>query len=260
MSTAGLRTVGPTSWSSSTDRADTARALGDARFLKVAVKGFLVSTTCALLLCVAPAPWALDGIVLVEDWSTHPTGAKGIPGGWHGVPWGDPRYDMTVVRGNPSKVLRLRSRGDSSTISKKVKVNVKETPILEWRWKAVRLPTGGDARGEHTDDQAVQLYVSWERPPRLLRSQIIGYIWDSAAPVGSIIESRKSDLITYIVIRSGPTETGKWLSEARNVYEDYRRIYGEEPHELDAVSVAIDSDDTRSHAEAYVGTIRFRKP
>ena len=60
------------------------------------------------------------------------------------------------------------------------------------------------------------------------------------------------------MVRSGVARLGKWLTETRNVWEDYRLIYGEDPDDVDAVSIAIDSDDTRSSAEAYVGAIRFR--
>lgn len=209
----------------------------------------------------ALALWAASGTVLVEDWSGHPVGATGIPKGWKGgQTWGNPAYEFAVVEESSIRALHLKSRGDSSTISKEVKVNLKETPVLEWQWKAVTLPTGGDARNKQADDQALQLYVAWERFPKLVRSRIIGYIWDSAAPTGSVIKSQKSGLITYVVVRSGTAELGKWLTEARNVSEDYRRIYGEESDEPNAVSIAIDSDDTRSKAEAYVGTIRFRRP
>lgn len=207
------------------------------------------------------ALWAGSVTVQVEDWSAHPVGVKGIPEGWKGgQTWGTPAYDFSVVQESPTKALHLRSRGDSSTISRAVKVNLKDTPILEWQWKAVTLPKGGDARNKRTDDQALQLYVTWERFPKLVRSRIVGYIWDSTAPAESIIKSQKTGLITYVVVRSGPTDIGKWLTEARNVYEDYKRIYGEEPDGPDAVSIAIDSDDTDSSAEAYVGAIRFRTP
>jgi len=221
----------------------------------------LTMAGAGLTVLVAFVVSAQPGALLVEDWSRHPVGATGIPEGWKGgQTWGTPAYDFTVVQESPMKALHLRSRGDSSTISKEVKVNLKETPILEWQWKAVTLPKGADARNKNTDDQALQLYVTWERFPNLVRSRIIGYIWDSTAPVGSVIKSQKSGLITYIVIRSGATDLGQWLSETRNVYEDFKRIYGEAPVELGAVSVAIDSDDTRSSAEAYIGPIRFRKP
>ncbi|MFQ5828723.1 MAG: DUF3047 domain-containing protein [Candidatus Methylomirabilia bacterium] len=208
----------------------------------------------------AVALWAGGASVLVEDWSTHAVGARGIPEGWKGgQTWGNPAYEFIVAEEGSMKVLHLRSQGDSSTISKEVKVDVRETPILEWQWKALRLPTGADARSKDTDDQAIQLYVTWKRFPSFARSRIIGYVWDSAAPAGSVIKSQKTGMVTYVVMRSGVADLGRWLTETRNVYEDYKRIYGEEPDELDAVSITIDSDDTESSAETYVGAIRFRR-
>jgi hypothetical protein len=216
--------------------------------------GLIAALTLASLLLLG----AGDGEVLVEDWSAHPLGARGIPGGWSGQDWGRPAYDFIMAAASRTKVLHLKSTGDSSTISKAVKVDLRRTPVLEWRWKVLVLSAGADARKKETDDQAVQLYVVWERLPRVLNSRIIGYIWDSSAPAGSIIPSQKSDVVTYIVVRSGVAGLGKWLTETRNVWEDYRLIYGEDPDNVDAVSIAIDSDDTRSSAEAYVGAIRFR--
>jgi hypothetical protein len=86
-------------------------------------------------------------------------------------------------------------------------------------------------------------------------------VWDTTAPAGTIVKSESSRLVTYVVVRSGTAELGRWLSETRNVYDDFTRIYGEAPTELvGAVSVAIDSNDTRSSAESYIGAILFRKP
>jgi hypothetical protein len=93
-----------------------------------------------------------------------------------------------------------------------------------------------------------------------VRSRIIGYIWDSTAPAGSIFRSQKTGLVTYVVVRSGEADLNKWLTESRNVCQDYKKIYGEDPEEkVEAVSIGIDSDDTRSRAEAYVGELLFRK-
>ena len=50
------------------------------------------------------------------------------------------------------------------------------------------------------------------------------------------------------------------LTESRNVCQDYKKIYGEDPDEkIEAISIGIDSDDTRSRAEVYVGEILFKK-
>jgi hypothetical protein len=213
-----------------------------------------------LILLLAAVGWAQTGVVVVEEWSRHRVGAKGIPEGWKGQNWGTPAYDLTVVEESPTKALHLKSRNEGSTISKDVRVNLKDTPILEWRWKAVVLPAGGDSRKKETDDQAAQLYVTFPRFPEALRSRIIGYVWDTTAPEGTIVGSEKTSRVTYVVVRSGSKDLNRWITETRNVWEDYRRIYGEEPGELRAVSIAIDSNDTNSSAESYMGAILFRKP
>lgn len=216
----------------------------------------------ALCLLLAGSAWAAD-LVVVEDWTKLAVGAKGIPDAWKGgQTWGLPKHEFTVVDNNGRRALHLLSNDESSTIRKDIKGKVKltETPILEWSWKVVTLPKGADSRSKHTDDQAAQLYVVWPRFPQAVRSRIIGYIWDTTAPQGLTVESEKTSTVTYIVVRSGPGELGKWLTERRNVIEDYRKIYGEEPDNPGAVSIAIDSDDTHSTAEALFGAIVFRKP
>jgi len=216
----------------------------------------LVAVLGVLMAAVAAAD------VVVEDWSSQPVGTKGIPPPWQKQRWGSPAYDFTIVEDGGRKVLRLRSAGDSSNISKEIKgkVNLKEMPVLEWTWKVVALPKGGDSRKKETDDQAAQLYVTWPRFPEAVRSRIIGYIWDTTAPAGAVIKSQKTGTVTYVVVRSGPAELGRWLSERRNVREDFKRIYGEEPDDPSVVTFGIDSDDVRGSAESYMGPILFRRP
>ena len=176
--------------------------------------------------------------------------------------WGSPKYDFTIVTDEGRKSLHLRSANEGSTISKEIKgkVNLKETPLLEWSWKVTALPKAGNSCRKTTDDQAGQVFVVWPRFPEAVRSQIIGYVWDSTEPVGTTCKSEKTGTVTYVVVRSGPAELGKWLTERRNVAEDYRRIYGAEPDGPSALSVAIDSNDTNSTAESFLGSILFRRP
>jgi hypothetical protein len=212
-----------------------------------------------VLVSVVSAAWAADQVV-VEDWSQ--AGAKGIAPGWKGQNWGSPKYDFTIVQDDGRKALHMKSANDGSTISKEVKgkVDLKATPVLEWSWKAVVLPKGGDSRKKATDDQAAQIFVVWPRFPEAVRSRIIGYVWDTTAPVGTIVRSEKTGTVTYVVLRSGTAELGKWVKESRNVAEDFRKIYGEEPEAPSAVSVSIDSNDTSSVAESFMGPILFKKP
>jgi hypothetical protein len=214
-----------------------------------------------LALAVASTAWAAERVV-VDDWRSYALGTRGIPGDWKGQSWGRPVYDLEVVADNGQPVLRLRSNGETSTITRDLRasVNLDETPILEWSWKVTTLPAGGNACNKSTDDQAAQVYVAWLRPPESVRSRIIGYVWDSTAPAGTVCKSQKVPTVTYVVLRSGADEVGNWVTERRNVAEDFRRIYGEAPDKPTAVSLSIDSDDTRSSADALIGPTAFTRP
>ena len=222
-----------------------------------AIRGALTGT----LLLAAVVAAAASNVVVVEDWSKVEVGSRGVPPGWQKQNWGSPKYDFSVESESPGRVLHLRSEDDSSTISKELTVDVKQYPILQWRWKVVALPKGGHARRKETDDEAAQLYVTFPRFPSAVRSRTIAYIWDSTAPAGDVFPSQKVGTVTFVVVRSGDADLARWLTETRNVFDDYKKIYGEEPAEaVGAVSISINSQNTHSRAESYFGEILFRKP
>jgi len=200
-------------------------------------------------------------VVVIEDWTTDAVSRRGIPSGWTGEAFGRrAAYDFAIEQDAGKRVLHLESHNEHSTIAKEItgKVNLKETPILEWTWKATILPRGGDLRRKETTDMAAQLYVVWPRFPALLRSRIIGYVWDATTPVATIVKSQKTGTVTFVVMRSGSEDLGKWLTERRNVADDYAKIFGESPDDPRVITISIDSNDTRSMAESFIGSIVFR--
>lgn len=210
----------------------------------------------------APAAAASVGPddVVVEDWQSGPLGQKGVPSGWEAQTWGKASgLDLSVVLDEGSRVLHLASHNDRATITRDLhgRISLARTPILRWRWKVIAAPTGGDARRRETADQAAQLYVTWPRPPALLRSRIIGYAWDTSAPAGSRFPSQKTGTVTYVILRSGTADLGRWVEERRDVRADFRAIYGEDPSDPGAITLSIDSNDTHSRAESLIGPIRF---
>ena len=214
--------------------------------------GLMCLTSVALL-----AAASAERVVVIENWTSDPVGRRGIPSGWAGESFGRRAdYDFTIEPNG----LRLGSRDEHSTIVKDItgKVNLKETPILEWTWKATILPAGGDLRQKETTDMAAQLYVIWPRAPAFLRSRIIGYVWDTTTPAETMVKSQKTGTVTFVVLRSGPKELGKWLTERRNVFQDYARTFGEIADDPKALSIAIDSNDTHTIAESFMGPIVFR--
>jgi len=217
----------------------------------------LMSTAFLALVAAAPT----GRVVVIEDWMTYAISQRGIPSGWKGEAFGQRAdYDFTIEQRGDGRVLHLESRNDHSTIARDItgRVNLKETPILEWTWKATVLPAGGDLRRKEATDMAAQLYVVWPRFPALLRSRIIGYVWDAATPATTIVKSQKTGTVTFVVMRSGSEDLGKWVTERRNVAEDYAKIFGEFPDDPSAITISIDSNDTHSMAESFMGPIVFR--
>ena len=212
----------------------------------------------ALLLAAAAGAAGADAVV-VEDWGRLAVGTHGVPDGWrkYETMGGHPAYDFEVVQDGGHKALRLRSHDDHSTIARDLAVDLARTPVLEWTWRIRALPTGGDVRQRATSDLSAHLFVVWPRAPALLRSRLIGYGWDATAPAGTIVQSRKTRTVTFVLLHSGTEGLDRWITERRNVVADYRRIYGEAPENPGALALSIDTNDTRSAAEGLIGSIRF---
>jgi hypothetical protein len=92
----------------------------------------------------------------------------------------------------------------------------------------------------------------------MLRSRLIGYVWEPRAPSDAIFTSKKTGTITYIVLRSGAEGVGAWVEERRDVAADYRKIYGSEAPDPPALALSIDTNDTRARAESLFGPIAFQ--
>jgi len=219
---------------------------------------YRVLPALAVLLFAAVAT-AAD--VVIEDWKAYNVGSTGLPAEWKAQTWGTPNYqNIKVVEDDGHRALHLKSQNDSTTLNREIKgkVHLKDTPILAWEWKAIVLPKGGNSCKKATDDQSGQIFVVWPRFPEQVRSRVIGYVWDTTQPVGTICKSEKTGTVTYVVVRSGSGDLNKWVAETRNVVEDFKKIYGEAPEDPAILSLSIDSNDTGTTSEAMIGAVRFK--
>ncbi len=183
-----------------------------------------------------------------------------VPAGWK-LAEKDGKADLALVDNSDGQVLKLRSESSSFSLNREVEIDLKKTPYLEWEWKVTELPKGGDFRKGATNDQAAQLLVvfSWST----LKKEIITYIWDSTAPKGTVGKDPSATYVPFltvnaVVVESGDTEKGKWLTITRNVVEDYQKLFGGKPEEVRALRIQINSQNTKSHAESYWRSVRFK--
>jgi hypothetical protein len=85
------------------------------------------------------------------------------------------------------------------------------------------------------------------------------YIWENRAPRGAVLPNLHTSRIKMIVAESGREKVGSWQDITRNVMEDYRRAFGEEPGRITAIAVMTDTDNTGENAHAWYGDIVFRR-
>jgi hypothetical protein len=186
--------------------------------------------------------------------------AGGVPTGWEMIEFAgrDPSIELNRIDGRLA--LRLRSERNSFAVHRDLVLDVRQYPILTWSWKVVRLPTGGDVRNPKHDDQAAQVYVVFPRwPAPRTASAVIGYVWDTGAPVGTSMPHPRAPNVRIIVLESGPGRLDTWLREQRNVAEDYKTLFGGQPPRAGKVALMIDSNDTKSAAEALFGELTFSR-
>ena len=62
-----------------------------------------------------------------------------------------------------------------------------------------------------------------------------------------------------IVVESGEAKLNQWVNEERNIYEDYKKAFGEEPPMISGFAIMTDTDNTGESATAYYGDIVFKK-
>jgi hypothetical protein len=196
---------------------------------------------------------AADDSIVIADFSTWIV-PRGMPPTWElKVKSGKAAFD--VMRDGDIPALHMKSVDSSFSLQGKVHVDVKRYPFLSWKWKVTQLPKGGDFRRPKTDDQAAQLFIAFTK------AKAIVYIWDATAPQGLMESTSPVPFMTVkvVVVRSGPAELGKWIAETRNVYEDYKKFYGDEPPVVKGMRFQINSQHTRTSAESWFADVVFRK-
>jgi len=183
----------------------------------------VLGLACALLM-----PSTRGELNAVEDWSRHAVARRAFSG-WRPYETfgGRPAYDFSVVNDEGRRALHLKSRDEHSTIAKEIHVTLRATPVLEWSWKVVQHPAGADiagarARSDRTRLRGVAAF------PGPLRTRLIGYAWDASLPAGSMERSRRPGA-SYSSSFIGTQEARPMGDRRRNVYEDYRKAFGEDP-------------------------------
>lgn len=167
---------------------------------------------------------------------------------------GKAKTSYSLVMENGKMVLKAQSLSAASGLLKKVELDPKKYPVIRWSWKVEHTLKRENVTKKSGDDFAARVYVVF---PRALfwRTRAINYVWASKLPRNSAVPSPYTGNAVILAVESGDERAGSWVSEERNIYEDYKRVFGEEPTRIGAVALMTDTDDTKDEVTAWYGDI-----
>ena len=199
------------------------------------------------------------------------------PNGWDPLTFKKVERHTTyqLVRDGATVVVKAISEAAASGLIKKVTIDPQEYPIVRWRWKIENLLQKSNVNRKEGDDYPARLYITfayepdkvgWGKKLKYKAGQALfgdipigalNYLWDGKSPVGTIVDNAFTDFAKMIVVESGAELIGSWVEEERNVYQDYRLAFHEEPPAINGVAIMSDTDNTKERVVAYYGDIMF---
>lgn len=223
--------------------------------------------------------WGQSTAVIEVAKFSRGTIGQAMPEGWKPLTFKKiPKHtSYEIVKDEGGVVVKAVSQSSASGLTKEVRIDPKEYPVVRWRWKIDHVLNGSDVALKAGDDFPARLYITFEYDPekvsfgkklkykagRAIFGDIpigaLNYIWETKTPIGTIVENAYTDFAQMIVVESGPQKVGLWVVEERNIYEDYKRAFGEEPPMINGVAIMTDTDNTKEQATAYYGDIVFQR-
>jgi len=156
---------------------------------------------------------------------------------------------------------------------------------LQWRWRLDQPLSGGKAAPDLTtkagDDAALKICAMFDHPLdrvpfvertvlRIARSvsgenlpaATLCYVWDSAHPAGRQGANPYTRRVRYISLRGSDTPTRQWVTENRDLAQDFATLFADElptgspVPAVRTVLIGADSDNTGSRSSGWVAELR----
>jgi len=245
--------------------------------IRFALSG-LAALGLALTFSSGATAQTMSADTLVPPFSSYKPGGVPPPP-WHGVivtqQKTPTKYELVEEDG--TIVLHAFADAAATGFGYPVKFDIRAAPIVSWRWKINRLIESADNTVASREDSPARIVLEFdgdksklsvfERSGMAFAEKLAGhpvpyatlmYIWANTGKVGTVIQNPHTGRVQMVIASSGPQGVGSWQQLSRNVYEDYKKAFGEEPGQLTGVGVFTDTDNTGEKVEAWYGDISFK--
>jgi hypothetical protein len=214
-------------------------------------KPYLLFWTGLLLLLTTPAHSTEPTKIAISDFAT-----EGLTG------WEEKRFsgktEYQLVKEGDATILKATSRATASGLFKKKRIDLQQTPYLNWRWRVDKPLQSLAEKTKSGDDYGARIYVVIDGGLFFWNTKAINYVWASTVPTGeSWPNAFAGKSAMMVALRSSTDKAATWYQEKRNVYADLKEFFGPEVRYIDAVAIMTDTDNSGQQTTAYYGDIFF---
>jgi Protein of unknown function (DUF3047) len=173
--------------------------------------------------------------------------------------------------------IEVVSNNSVSTLYRPVTANIRERPVLTWRWRVEEPAPATDLSAKGQDDCSLAVYVGFpyesgeasffERLKRPLveswagenaPGRVLRYVFCGSHERGDVVESPYLGSAGFIrVLRPADSPSDEWFTEQVDLAADYRQAFGEEPPDPTQIAIQADTDNTQSTSRASVADLTF---
>lgn len=184
------------------------------------------------------------------------------------------RYAYTDAR----HALLAQADSSASLLRQKRQVPASQLGLVGFSWKVPALIATADMALRDADDSPVRLVLVFDgdRSRFSMKDAMLSelaqtltgepmpyatlmYVWCNTRAPGSVIINPRTDRIRKLVVESGAGRLNQWLDYERDIAADFEQAFGEPPGNLLGIGLMTDTDNTRSHTQAWYGPVTLVK-
>ncbi|MBU4326391.1 MAG: DUF3047 domain-containing protein [Proteobacteria bacterium] len=204
-----------------------------------------------LLLLTTPASGAEPMKITVGDFA-----AESLRG-WEEKSFSG-KTDYQLITEGKETVVKATSQAAASGLFKKQRIDLQQTPYLNWRWRVDKPLHSLDEQTKSGDDYGARIYVVVDGGLFFWKTKAINYVWASSSPKGkSWPNAFAGKSAMMLALRSSTDEAATWYQEKRNVAADLKEFFGTEIRYIDAIAIMTDTDNSGQETSAQYGDIFF---
>jgi hypothetical protein len=182
--------------------------------------------------------------------------------------------EYTLVVEDGVVVVKAVAHNAASVLAARADFDPHQFPMLSWRWKVAKGIAAANTAEQSKEDAPVRLMIAFagdtsklslkDRLAASAAQTISGqalpyaelmYVWGSKVAPDSITVSSRSARVRMLAVAADDQGIGRWHSYTRNLVEDFKRAFGEEPGNVTSIQLMTDTDNTGGDAEALYGDI-----